>query len=211
MVSPPSSRRVSATRASVGSTGWQAMKMSRRRSSPTGSSRAASRSGSEASCCASSSWPSCPSFRSCMERRRSWSIARCLAVAISQAPGRSGTPDSGQRSSAATQGVLRQIFGQPHVAHQAGETGDEAGRFDSPDRLDGAVRIGSRHGYQSRPPRSAMQADRLRRSIPATTVPHLRAAPWPRPSPGRSRRRTGGGGIDMVLRALATTRVPRAE
>ena len=29
-------------------------------------------------------------------------MARCLAVAISQAPGLSGTPDSGQRSSAAT-------------------------------------------------------------------------------------------------------------
>ena len=35
-------------------------------------------------------------------RARSLSMARCLAVAMSQAPGRSGTPDSGHRSSAAT-------------------------------------------------------------------------------------------------------------
>ena len=34
--------------------------------------------------------------------RRNWSIARCLAAAISQAPGLSGTPVSGHCSSAAT-------------------------------------------------------------------------------------------------------------
>ena len=45
VVSPPSRRSVSATRASVDSTGWQAMKMSRSRSSPTSSSSSASRSG----------------------------------------------------------------------------------------------------------------------------------------------------------------------
>ena len=45
VVRPPSRRSVSATRASVESTGWQAVKMRRRRSSSNGSSIAASRSG----------------------------------------------------------------------------------------------------------------------------------------------------------------------
>ena len=50
VVRPPSSRSVSATRASVASTGWQAMNISRSRSSPMSSSSAASRSGAAVSC-----------------------------------------------------------------------------------------------------------------------------------------------------------------
>ena len=34
--------------------------------------------------------------------------------------------------------VLRQIFGQVHVAHHARQPGDQPGRLDAPDRLDGA-------------------------------------------------------------------------
>ena len=99
VVSPPSRRRVSATRASRESTGWQEMKTSRSTSSSTTSSSAAAQSGSSAS---SSSRPSSAVLRSSRSLRRKTSIARCLAVAISQAPGLAGTPVSGHRSSAAT-------------------------------------------------------------------------------------------------------------
>ena len=58
VVRPPSSRSVSATRASVDSTGWQAVNISRSRSSPTSSSSAASRSGASRCCATSSSRPS---------------------------------------------------------------------------------------------------------------------------------------------------------
>src|ERR687885_730136 len=99
--SPPSKRSVSATRASGESTGWQAMKMRRRRSSPT-SSRAASRSTTALSCWASNARPSSSCLRSDSLIRRSRSMARCFAVAMSQAPGLFGIPVCGHRSSAIT-------------------------------------------------------------------------------------------------------------
>src|SRR5256885_3090611 len=103
VVSPPRSRSVSATRASVESTGWQAVKIRRSRSSPISSSMAASKSRSASSLCStSSSWPSSSCLRSSVFCRRSKSIARCLAVPISQAPGLVGMPDTGHCSSAAT-------------------------------------------------------------------------------------------------------------
>ena len=40
------------------------------------------------------------------------------------------------------EGVLGQLFGQTHVAHDVGEAGDEARRLDSPDRLDRRTRVG---------------------------------------------------------------------
>ncbi len=63
-VRPPSRRSVSATRASVESTGWQAVNTRRSRSSPMSSSSAASRSGMAASCWAWRSWPSASCLRS---------------------------------------------------------------------------------------------------------------------------------------------------
>ena len=47
------------------------------------------------------------------------------------------------------EGVLGQVLGQADVAHYPGETGDEPGRLDPPYRVDRAVGIGSRHGHQS--------------------------------------------------------------
>src|SRR4051812_30163894 len=99
VVRPPTSRRVSATRASRPSTGWQEMNTSRRTSSSTTSSSAAAQSGSSASV---SSRPSSAVLRCSVALRRKVSIARCFAVAMSQAPGRSGTPVAGHCSSAAT-------------------------------------------------------------------------------------------------------------
>src|SRR2546421_10391877 len=42
--------------------------------------------------------------------------------------------------------VLREILGQPDVAGDPREPGDELGGLDPPDGVDGAVGIGSRHG-----------------------------------------------------------------
>ena len=92
-VSPPSSRRVSATRASGASAGWQQVKISRSRSSstmPVGSWGVSSVIMSAAWCLASR-WDS----------RRIRSIARLPAVVVSQPPGLGGTPSRGHRSTAA--------------------------------------------------------------------------------------------------------------
>src|SRR5512143_2626806 len=102
VVSPPTRRRVSATRASVERIGWQEMNTSRSRSSPMSSSSAASRAGTVISCRDSSSRPSSWCLRSASDLLRNRSIARRFAVAMSQAPGLSGTPASGHRSSATT-------------------------------------------------------------------------------------------------------------
>src|SRR5215213_8730383 len=99
VVRPATMRRVSATRASVDSTGWQQMNTRRSRSSSIGLSIAASRSGVSS---VSISRPISSVLRSRTLLRRIRSIARCLAVAMSQAPGLSGTPDSGHCSRAAT-------------------------------------------------------------------------------------------------------------
>ena len=47
------------------------------------------------------------------------------------------------------QRILRQVLGQTDVAHDPRQTGDEPGRLDPPDRVDGAMGVGSRHGYRS--------------------------------------------------------------
>ena len=90
-----------AVRASRDNRGWQAVKISRSSSSPNSSSSAAS--GSGIACCSCSrSCNSISCLRASMLRRRKSSSARRLAVAISHAPGFSGTPVMGQCSSAAT-------------------------------------------------------------------------------------------------------------
>ena len=74
-------------------------------------------------------------------------MARCLAVAISQAPGLSGTPASRPLLERGHQRILRQLLGEPDVAHDAREAGDEPRGLDPPDRLDGAMDIRGRHGH----------------------------------------------------------------
>src|SRR4051794_15328401 len=100
--SPPRQRRVSATRLAGESTGWQAVKTSRNRSSPTWSSRTSSASPSAACSRTSRSRAKADIFASWVTRRRAASTARFLAVVISQPAGFGGTPVRGQVSSAAT-------------------------------------------------------------------------------------------------------------
>ena len=75
-------------------------------------------------------------------------MARCLAAAISQAPGLSGMPDFGPLLERGDERVLRQLLGEADVAHHAREAGDELRLLDAPDRVDGVMCIGSRHGYR---------------------------------------------------------------
>jgi hypothetical protein len=74
------------------------------------SSSAASRSGSGR---VSSSRAISSCLRSSVAARRSMSIARCLAVAISQAPGFFGTPDCGHRSRATTSASCARSSARP--------------------------------------------------------------------------------------------------
>ena len=64
-----------------------------------------------------------------------------MAVAISQAPGLSGTPELRPLLERGDQRILRQLLGQPDVAHHAVEAGDQPRRLDAPDGLDGAMGI----------------------------------------------------------------------
>src|SRR4249919_2917797 len=101
VVSEPTRRMVRATRASVASTGWQAVKIRLSRSSSISSPAASAGSSSASRERSSTARPSSSSLRAAISLWRSRSIARFLAVAISQAPGLSGTPVRGHRSSAA--------------------------------------------------------------------------------------------------------------
>src|SRR6266496_194847 len=100
VVSPSSVRRVSATRPSNGSAGWQQVKISRSRSSGTPESSPDSAPG-----CGSGSSPTAiaatsRSLVASVAVRRSRFTARLRAVVVSQAPGRRGTPSRGHVSSA---------------------------------------------------------------------------------------------------------------
>ena len=44
------------------------------------------------------------------------------------------------------QGVLRQVFGEAHVAHQPREAGNQFRGFHSPDGVNGAVEVGGHRG-----------------------------------------------------------------
>jgi hypothetical protein len=89
-------RRVSATRASSASAGWQQVKMSRSRSSTTSSSPA--RGSTSVGARAASS----RSLRRSTVARRSTSVARLRATVMSQPAGLAGTPSAGQRWRACT-------------------------------------------------------------------------------------------------------------
>ena len=91
VLSPPSSRSVSATCALVDSDGWQQVKISRSRSSLIGPSSGCSRA------CRSAAWAWRSSRRPSRRRR---SIARLRAVVMIHPAGLGGTPPEGQRSSA---------------------------------------------------------------------------------------------------------------
>ena len=107
------------------STGWQAVNTSRSRSSPTSSSIIDSMSGIGRVAVRLELDPIFVLVVHALVPSRSSSMARCFAVAMSHAPGFSGTPDSGQLSSA-DERVLRELFRETDVLHHAREPGDQA-------------------------------------------------------------------------------------
>src|SRR3989441_496878 len=85
--------------------------------------------------------------------------------------------------------LLREVLGDPDVAHDPRQTGDEPGRLDPPDRVDRAPRIGSRHGFRSEHlPPPVQDRGRRRRPQPlpsqqrpisrTSTVAHSVAGHW---------------------------------
>src|SRR5690349_22078028 len=89
------------------------MSTRRSRSSPTSSSSARSTSAGPAGPGSNASWPSASCLRSTRRRRRSSSSPRFLAAVISHAPGLSGMPVSGQRSSASTSASCARSSARP--------------------------------------------------------------------------------------------------
>ena len=93
VVSPHTSRKVSATWASLASAGWQQVKMSRSLSSGiTSSSSARPAPGGADAATGGSGSMSSGSFARSTRSRRFASIARRRAAVVSQAPGLRGTP-----------------------------------------------------------------------------------------------------------------------
>ena len=94
-------------------------------------------------------------------------MARRLAVAISHAPGLSGTPVARPLLERGDQRVLGQLLGQADVAHDPRQPGDEPRRLDPPDRLDRAVDIAGlrRHRYSLRGELLAACASSASRSL----------------------------------------------
>ncbi len=81
-------------------------------------------------------------------------------MAMSQAPGLSGHARRRPLLECRDQRVLREILGQPDVVHDTGESGNQLRRLDAPDRVDGAVGVGSRHGSQSHHAQRPVQVPR---------------------------------------------------
>ena len=103
VVRPPSVRRVSAIADSGASAGWQQVKISRSWSSGIGdisSSAAMSIALAARSASTAASRTIDPALSANRRARRTRSIARLRAVVVIQAPGLSGIPSTGQRSSA---------------------------------------------------------------------------------------------------------------
>ena len=199
VASPPSSRSVSATRASRGSTGWQQVKIRPSRSSPTSSSTATSNSERSIAIRMPTSRASSSCLRSRVVWRRARSIARFLAVAISQAPGLSGTPDSGQRSSAATSASWARSSARPTSrtirANPATRRADSIRQTASIAWLVAAPLIAVRPS-RPLPGRPARSPPSRRRAVPRPCSPCRDSAtptrpppPWSAPGSASSRRR----------------------
>ena len=167
VVRPPSRRSVSATRASVDSTGWQAVNISRSRSSPTSSSSAASRSGDRALLLRLELVADLLVL-AFEHRVAAEAVDRAVLCGRHQPRARIvGHARQRPLFERGDQRVLREILGEADVADDARQPRDDLRRFDAPDGVDRsahvcagrsglsisprefAMSVGSRHGSQS--------------------------------------------------------------
>src|SRR5664279_1565863 len=113
------------------------MNTRRSRSSPMSSPTAVSIIGSTDCCAVSSARPSSACLRSRSVLRRSASIAR-PTFRDGHQPGAWVLRYARVRPllQRGDEGVRREVFGQPDVAHDPGDPGDHPGRLDPPDRVD---------------------------------------------------------------------------
>ena len=118
VVSPPSSRSVSATLASAGSAGWQQVNSSRSRSSGMVDMSVTT---------SGSSGISSGSLRASVASRRNRSVAFRRAAVSSHASGLAGMPSRAQRRQRGLVRVLERLLGHVQVvADEPGEQGEQA-------------------------------------------------------------------------------------
>ncbi len=105
--------------------------------------------------------------------------------------------------------ILREFLGEAHVAYDTGDSGDESGRLDPSDRVDGAMDVGLGHGAGS----ADFIARAARRSRPSGLpegTPACRSSGGPR---SRLRRRVAGSAWPLRSRLPSTSpgrsRIPR--
>ena len=123
--------------------------MSRRRSSPTSSSSAASSSSANDCCRSSRSLPEL--FVLAIEHFGATEMIDGAMLGGGHQP-RAGVVRNARCGPLLQRGherIVREIFGKPHIAHHAREGRNDFRGFDAPDRVDGAMGVGSRHGYRS--------------------------------------------------------------
>jgi hypothetical protein len=158
-VGPPTTRKVSAARASGDRMGWQAVKIRPSNSSPRSPSMAASIAWIAwvAPSNASSSVRAIAScLRSRILSRRKASMARRLARASSQAPGIGRNADPRPFGQGDDQRVLRQLLGKVDIPHHAGQARDEPGPFNAKGRFDHLVRLACGHtSFSAKAPEGA--------------------------------------------------------
>jgi hypothetical protein len=82
--------------------------------------------------------------------------------------------------------VLRQLLGQADVAQHPREAGNEPRRLDPPDRVDRAMGVGSRHGYQLRHPTPRGRVELLGQRLPYDVTDTLSCAGASAGVPARS-------------------------
>src|SRR5437588_1850874 len=88
------------------------------------------------------------------------------------------------------QSVLRELFGQTHITHDPRETSNDPGGLDPPDRVDRAMRMGSRHGYPSHHLQSAGASRTGRHCLFASVRTGERCYAWGAKSSGPNTWRT---------------------
>ena len=121
--SPPTSRSVSATRASGASAGWQQVKTRLSRSSGI------ELTSSSSSVRSSSSRARSSVLRASVRSRRMRSIARFRAVVTIHADGLRGVPSRGQLLDRGREGVLHRVLGELEVTEDADQDRDRAAPF----------------------------------------------------------------------------------